>query len=235
MESDHRRRLLGRRSNNKRGNRPQQAAYRPRIEVLESRMLLSAEFDGPLSGWLNVTAAPYNAVANGTTDDTAAIQAALNNANQGNGTTPSYSPVVYLPAGTYKISSTLTFLVNECLRGDGQVITTLNYTGTSLVEMLKDLPTSGTWSMTYTNVNLPAVTGGSTAYIGFGGGTGGSTATQTISNFTFGSLSQSYANALTTSASSSFISATIYPFALCGRMKSSTACAQPLSWLLAAT
>ena len=77
------------------------------FEVLESRTMLAAEFNGPLAGWLNVKAAPYNAYGDGVHDDTAAIQAALNNADTANWASTTYSPVVYLPAGTYKISSTL--------------------------------------------------------------------------------------------------------------------------------
>ena len=73
-----------------------------------ARMLLSAEFNGPLAGWLNVQteSRPYG---DGVHDDTAAIQAALNDANYGNTGATTYSPVVYLPAGTYKISGTLNF------------------------------------------------------------------------------------------------------------------------------
>ncbi len=50
--------------------------------------------------FINVKAAPYNAVGNGVTDDTAAIQAALSALTAGG--------EVYFPAGTYLISSQLT-------------------------------------------------------------------------------------------------------------------------------
>lgn len=52
------------------------------------------------SGVVNVKEAPYNAKGDGTTDDTAAIQAALSaNANG--------DKIIYLPAGTYLVSDTL--------------------------------------------------------------------------------------------------------------------------------
>jgi hypothetical protein len=53
-----------------------------------------------LQAFINVKNAPFNAVGDGTTDDTAAIQAALNAAAGRN---------VYVPAGTYRITSTLTY------------------------------------------------------------------------------------------------------------------------------
>jgi hypothetical protein len=80
-----------------------------------------------LLGWLNVQAPPYNATGNGTTDDTAAIQAALN-------AVPANGGTVYLPTGTYKITSTLTASVTGTrivgngwsaqILYDGSVVTT---------------------------------------------------------------------------------------------------------------
>ncbi len=49
----------------------------------------------------NVKAAPYNAAGDGTTDDTTAIQSAINDAQSAGG------GVVFFPKGSYKISSTL--------------------------------------------------------------------------------------------------------------------------------
>ena len=62
---------------------------------------LADEFVGPFASWANVKTM-YNAKGDGITDDTAALQAALN--AQG---TAGTSDVVYLPAGTYKITATL--------------------------------------------------------------------------------------------------------------------------------
>jgi hypothetical protein len=39
-----------------------------------------------------------------------------------------------------------------------------------------------------TNVNIPAVVGGSTAYVGFTGSTGGSSSIQTVTDFSFQSI-----------------------------------------------
>ncbi len=48
---------------------------------------------------INVKSPPYNAAGNGTTDDTAAIQAAISNAGAGQ--------IVYLPSGKYLVSRTI--------------------------------------------------------------------------------------------------------------------------------
>lgn len=60
----------------------------------------------------------YGAVGDGTTDDTAAIQAAIN-ASGDVGGTESYS-IVYLPAGDYRVTSTLTVKGNLWIRGAGE-------------------------------------------------------------------------------------------------------------------
>ena len=62
---------------------------------------LADEFVGPFPSWANVKTM-YNAKGDGITDDTAALQAALNAVG-----TAGKSDVVYLPAGTYKITATL--------------------------------------------------------------------------------------------------------------------------------
>jgi hypothetical protein len=58
--------------------------------------------DVPLPGLLNVQAKPFLARGDGATDDTAAIQRALD--AQCNGSTPK---LLYFPAGTYRITTTL--------------------------------------------------------------------------------------------------------------------------------
>lgn len=69
---------------------------------------------GAVSGttdWINVK--QYGAIGDGTTDDTAAIQAAIN-------AVPSNGGVVYMPAGRYKVTSALSITVdNTTLLGAG--------------------------------------------------------------------------------------------------------------------
>lgn len=78
------------------------------VDSLENRLFLASEFNGPLAGWLNVKT-QYGAYGDGIHDDTAAIQAALHDAGATNWQMPSYSPVVYLPSGTYRITQELIF------------------------------------------------------------------------------------------------------------------------------
>lgn len=62
----------------------------------------------------------------------------------------------------------------------------LTYDGSNLTETLTDTTNaSDVFSHTYTGVNLAGAVGGSTAFVGFTGGTGGLVSTQTISNFAF--------------------------------------------------
>jgi hypothetical protein len=67
---------------------------------------------GATPDWINVTAAPYGADPTGASDSTAAIQSAIAAA-------PAASGVVYLPAGSYRISSALTLHGNLTVIGDG--------------------------------------------------------------------------------------------------------------------
>jgi hypothetical protein len=55
---------------------------------------------GSIDGFYNVKDAPYSAVGDGTTDDTAAVQAAITAAKASGG-------IVFIPPGTYKITTTL--------------------------------------------------------------------------------------------------------------------------------
>ena len=64
------------------------------------------------------------------------------------------------------------------------VLVSLAYDGTTLSETLTDQTTSDVFSTAYTT-DLNSVLGASTAFVGFTGGTGGSTAQQTIRNFVF--------------------------------------------------
>ena len=65
-------------------------------------------------GFVSIKSAPYNAVGNGVADDTAALQNCINaNAN------------VWIPAGTYKLTGSITLPSNKNVRGAGMWHTTL--------------------------------------------------------------------------------------------------------------
>ena len=68
-----------------------------------------------VSHFYNVKLAPYNAVGNGMTDDTSAIQRALNDAGQAGG------GIVYLPPAIYAVRTHLTIPANVELRGADSV------------------------------------------------------------------------------------------------------------------
>ena len=68
---------------------------------------------------------------------------------------------------------------------------TLTYNGTTLTMTLTDAITLATWSQSFT-INIPAIVGGNTAYVGFTGGTGGLTSSQKLTSWIIlpGRLSQ---------------------------------------------
>lgn len=68
---------------------------------------------GPFSSWANAKR-DYGAVGDGVADDTAALQAALNDLGQ-----PGKATALYLPAGTYKITSSLQLITNTTVGGYG--------------------------------------------------------------------------------------------------------------------
>ncbi|MBU2604254.1 MAG: cell wall-binding repeat-containing protein [Actinobacteria bacterium] len=75
------------------------SSYRPKLTIT---------YTAPL----DVTASPFNAKGDGTTDDTVAIQGAINAADSSGG-------VVYFPSGTYKVSGLNVTKSNVVLRGLG--------------------------------------------------------------------------------------------------------------------
>ena len=73
---------------------------------------------------INIKSAPFNAVGDGVTDDTAAIQAAITYAQTFSTSSPYTGEVVYFPAGEYLVSSTITVSKsNIYLRGEGKGVT----------------------------------------------------------------------------------------------------------------
>lgn len=104
--------------------------------------------------WINVRA--FGATGNGVTDDTAAIQAAIN-------AVPSGGVVVYIPAGDYLLNSSALSMATAgtVLLGDGAENTKLlvgsSFTGTTAVQItgyncqVRDLSVSGNNSTTTSN------------------------------------------------------------------------------------
>jgi hypothetical protein len=94
------------------------------------------EFVGPFQSWKNAKT-DYGAVGNGIADDTAAIQACINALD---GTNLSAPKVCYLPAGTYKITSTLQFSgtskINVAFIGADPATTTIKWYGAAGGDMM---------------------------------------------------------------------------------------------------
>lgn len=67
------------------------------------------EFVGPFPSWLNVKR-DFGAIGDGVADDTLPFQYALNALSS----PTSHSPVLYVPAGTYKITAPLEFVATNC-------------------------------------------------------------------------------------------------------------------------
>ena len=61
---------------------------------------------------------------------------------------------------------------------------TLTYSGTTLMETVTDTVTGATYRNSY-SANIPALVGGNTAFVGFGGSTGGATVTQNLQSWTY--------------------------------------------------
>ncbi len=78
----------------------------------------------------------FGAVADGVADDTLAIQAAIDYAEQD---LPNVSKTVYLPAGTYKTTGTLTIRKSIWLTGDSILFTRINLVSASIVPAISVL------------------------------------------------------------------------------------------------
>jgi hypothetical protein len=103
--------------------------------------------------------------------------------------------------GDYPTDKPLAPDVNQPLKGTGIDFTagaedpngphtyraTLSYHGTTLSETITDLTTGASFSRAYTNVDLPVSVGGSSAFVGFGGGTDGRTGTMALESWTYSS------------------------------------------------
>jgi hypothetical protein len=65
----------------------------------------------------------------------------------------------------------------------------MNYNGTTLSMTITDTVSQASYSKSWT-INIPSIVGGSTAYIGFTGSTGGQTATQDVTAWTYSTQGQ---------------------------------------------
>ena len=83
------------------------------------------EFNGPFASWTDLKV-KYGAVGNGVADDTSALQAALNDLG-----TTGHSAVLYIPAGTYRITKTVTLQSRQhvSIVGADPSTTTLKWAG----------------------------------------------------------------------------------------------------------
>ncbi|HET8671726.1 MAG TPA: glycosyl hydrolase family 28-related protein [Candidatus Saccharimonadales bacterium] len=87
-------------------------------DILNDYLLVAHTTDGTLrsnTGFLNVQ--DYGAIGDGTIDDTAAIQAALSEAEAAGG------GAVWLPAGNYRVTASLYFASKTTIAGAGQSLT----------------------------------------------------------------------------------------------------------------
>ncbi len=64
---------------------------------------------------------------------------------------------------------------------------TLVYNGSNLTETVVDDVTKATFTHIYAGLNLSSIIGGSVAYVGFTGSTGGFASTQAIQTWTYSS------------------------------------------------
>jgi hypothetical protein len=109
---------------------------------------------------LEYNALTFGAVGDGVADDTVALQAAIDAAHQTN------RAIVFLPAGTYKISSALTMYSNIALRGAGMELVTIKQTTLNA----HGLVGSGLSSVILEDFTLQGNGSGSTAGTGTGCG-----------------------------------------------------------------
>ena len=70
------------------------------------------------------------------------------------------------------------------LHGGDFIHAHMTYDGTNLYLTLTDTDTLATWSHSFA-VNIPAVVGGNTAYVGFTGGTGGTSSSDKVNSWTY--------------------------------------------------
>jgi hypothetical protein len=95
-----------------------------------SALVPSEEFNGPFASWKNLKT-DFKAVGDGKADDTAAFKAGLESLSEHGKGKPGAPYVLYLPAGTYRITSPLVWenRLGVALLGEDPAKTTILYDG----------------------------------------------------------------------------------------------------------
>ena len=131
-------------------------------------------------GWPTVLGTPGRLLVSAVIENNVTIKFDLfNNAGEGSDSTGLYTndPTHNIPA--IDLSSTGINLHS------GDIFNVqMTYNGTTLTVVITDTATNASATQTYT-VNIPAIVGGTTAYVGFTGGSGGATAIQEILNWSY--------------------------------------------------
>jgi len=113
----------------------------------------------------------------------------FSNSGEGSDSTGLYINGAVPTVPAINLSSTgVNFLSGDVMRAQ------LIYDGTNLTVTITDTVTNASVVEVYT-VNIPSIIGASTAYVGFTGGTGGQTATQNVTSWTFMSPAGNYLSA----------------------------------------
>ena len=90
-----------------------------------------------------------------------------------------------VPSGAHPQEASVDMTPSGVVLNSGDIMQcSLHYDGTNLLETVTDTMTMATFSHSYA-IDIPGTVGGSTAYIGFTGATGGAAAVQDILNWTY--------------------------------------------------
>ena len=102
-----------------------------------------------------------------------------NNAGEGTNSTGLYTDGAYPSVPAINLTGT-----GINLHSGDYINATLIYNGTTLTMTLTDAITLATWSQSFT-INIPAIVGGNTAYVGFTGGTDTLTSSQKLTSWLY--------------------------------------------------
>ena len=120
----------------------------------------------------------YGGVSGTAVSSSAAFEISIYNLS---GNTQGSNFVTAGSTGSYKSTGPVNFLSGDPI----DVSLIYDASAETVTEMLSDTTTGVTFTTTYKSIDLATVLGNQTALLGFTGGSGGDTSTQTISNFAF--------------------------------------------------